>query len=106
VRVRFALPGDEPDSWDLILVDDDRRHEERAAIYDVSANAGWVTGGTARWACDLPVLYAIRDSNPETAEIRWGSLADLARVADSGPDQRKHCLERARAQGRFRAVSR
>jgi superfamily II DNA or RNA helicase len=50
--IRFALPGDEPGSWDLILVDDDdRRHEVNLMPGDLDTVRPLVSdgrGGSAR----------------------------------------------------------
>src|SRR5690606_35142372 len=44
--IRFALPGDEPGSWDLILVDDqDRRHEVNLAAGDTQTLRPLVSDG-------------------------------------------------------------
>lgn len=56
--IRFALPGDEPGSWDLILVDDDdRRHEVNLAIGDTSTVRALVSDGQADSARVLAAMW-------------------------------------------------
>ena len=56
--VRFVLPGDEPGSWDLILVDDeDRRYEVNLAAGDVLAVRPLVSDGQAKSARVLAAMW-------------------------------------------------
>lgn len=56
--IRFALPGDDPDSWDLILVDDqDRRHEVNLAAGDTQTVRPLVSDGRADSARVLAAMW-------------------------------------------------
>ncbi|MDT0456736.1 helicase-related protein [Streptomyces sp. DSM 41527] len=56
--VRFALPGDQPGSWDLILVDDeDRRHEVNLAAGDTETVRPLVSDGQADSARVLAAMW-------------------------------------------------
>jgi superfamily II DNA or RNA helicase len=56
--VRFALPGDEPGSWDLILVDDeDRRHEVNLAVGDIRTVRQLLSDGRADSARVLAAMW-------------------------------------------------
>lgn len=56
--IRFALPGDEPGSWDLILVDDqDRRHEVNLAAGDTQTVRPLVSDGRADSARVLAAMW-------------------------------------------------
>lgn len=56
--IRFALPGDEPGSWDLILVDDDdRRHEVNLAPGDSLTVRTLVSDGRADSARVLAAMW-------------------------------------------------
>lgn len=56
--IRFALPGDEPGSWDLILVDDDdRRHEVNLAAGDTLTVRTLVSDGRADSARVLAAMW-------------------------------------------------
>jgi superfamily II DNA or RNA helicase len=56
--VRFALPGDQPGSWDLILVDDeDRRHEVNLAAGDTETVRPLVSDGKADSARVLAAMW-------------------------------------------------
>jgi superfamily II DNA or RNA helicase len=56
--VRFALPGDEPGSWDLILVDDeDRRHEVNLMPGDTGTVRPLVSDGHAASARVLAAMW-------------------------------------------------
>ncbi|MER6192591.1 helicase-related protein [Streptomyces cyaneofuscatus] len=56
--VRFAIPGEEPGSWDLILVDDeDRRHEVNLAAGDTQTVRLLVSDGRADSARVLAAMW-------------------------------------------------
>ncbi|MEN8650591.1 helicase-related protein [Streptomyces sp. 21So2-11] len=56
--IRFALPGDEPGSWDLILVDDqDRRHEVNLSVGDTQTVRPLVSDGRADSARVLAAMW-------------------------------------------------
>jgi superfamily II DNA or RNA helicase len=56
--IRFALPGDDPDSWDLILVDDqDRRHEVNLAAGDTLTVRPLRSDGQAESARVLAAMW-------------------------------------------------
>jgi ABC-type glycerol-3-phosphate transport system substrate-binding protein len=70
--VRFALPGDRPGSWDLILVDDDRRHEVNLAPGDTETVRALLSDGRADSARVLAGMWTrwmdAADANPDVAD--------------------------------------
>ncbi|MFI9807452.1 helicase-related protein [Streptomyces sp. NPDC052301] len=56
--IRFALPGDRPGTWDLILVDDeDRRHEVNLVVGDTETVRPLVSDGRANSARVLAAMW-------------------------------------------------